>query len=140
MLTVAEMERYLEKIRLQSESLHVILPKMETDPVLKYVTTQHPGFESFTLFGPPHQKSALTWTMLVIQPSVGAQMLALLMRQPEWATLLHQAASYVGRHFAIAQVTEWIKNMTVRAILQSFPFQLRIGRLMLLFLAGRVIP
>jgi hypothetical protein len=108
------MERYLEKIRLQSEVLHVILPKLEQDPVLQYVSTQHPGFGLFTLFGPPQHKSALTWALLVLQPSTGAQLLALLMRHAEWTTLLHQAAAYVGRSFAIPQVTEWIKNITVR--------------------------
>lgn len=106
-MSASDMASYLMKIDIQIEVLKVLLPMLSK----LEVTLKIPNLSEYTLFGPPAQRTTLTWILMVHNLDLGLKVLSETIKRDEWPAVFTNAGIYAARHFSVTQASQLIDNV-----------------------------
>ena len=106
-MSAADMSSYMMKIDIQLEVLKVLTPLM---PKLE-ATLKIPMLADYTLFGPPAQRSTITWILMVNKLELGLKVLSDTIKRDEWPAIFTNAGIYAARHLSASQAWQVVENV-----------------------------
>jgi hypothetical protein len=106
-MSATDISSYVMKIEIQMEVLKALtplLPKLDT-------TLKIPNLADYTLFGPPPQRTTLTWILMVHKLDLGLRVLSDTIKRDEWPAVFTNAGIYAARHFSTSYASDLIDNV-----------------------------